>query len=1094
MKKTKIFALMMTCAILLSTIIIPFSATETGNTNSIDGKANEATWANPTATYELALQTNTPVSPTSTREDTTPAIAKFSYDSEYLYLYYETTNPARAGYQAINVQIRPNNSALPTMKGANYSANGEALLLKVGLKSTTFNQCTGTTVDGVTTYVWKGSDPTTNLALLDKFGYSMDSCASNTGTYSYKEGNYYHDLSEVAVTVEGDKKTVEVKFPLAESYKTALQTADGASLRVGFWEITGYSGSDTTEAATNASNGGYVVDANNYGWSGEQTKGAVLNLPALFETEDPVFIDGKANEATWTNPTATYELALQVDTPVSSTSRREDSTPAIAKFSYDSEYLYLYYETTNPARAGYQAINVQIRPNNSALPTMKGANYSANGEALLLKVGLKSTTFNQCTGTTVDGVTTYVWKGSDPTTNLALLDKFGYSMDSCASNTGTYSYKEGNYYHDLSEVAVTVEGDKKTVEVKFPLAESYKTALLTMGGASLRVGFWEITGYSGSDTTEAATNASNGGYVVDATNYDWNGGQTKGAVLNLPAIYNAKTAPVLAGFDSEPNATDNTKYDVRFVSVVDEYDGFVLNTSKVGYVLTNGDEETEQYCSELYTELEANGTTIKASNFGGKYFFCFTITGLDPDQTYDLNVKCFTRKDATAPKEFCALSTDVQITYNTAENKAVFCVVNEQINLIDLTNYQIVIPGNSTTNNSVESLSAYELKDALASMGYSLNVVQDNGAASVDNKSVLIGQTAATEGEMPSGNQYSITVDATGRIQISAGTYYGYRTALARIQNYGGIPMGSYSGEARPANADRTTSDSVRVMFYNVLGYAWKGVDGNDAASENTPPVALRQDLQRDILSAYAPDVIGLQEYTTAYRSVFNTIMTGLEYTEVSTTKTNNNSPIFYRADKVTIVESGFESYTGTSATHNRGVTWAVFTKNGTNKQFAVLNTHFLDDGNAGGSEAGNTERENNAAKVLDVISSIKAEYGDVAVIFGGDLNFKNGSGTAYTSLTNGGLTLASEIGDVQTNVGYTHSVHGFYLYDGGNNVYDMTQSNLINNSKSQYTLEYVFIGDELSSITVQKYIFVKEDATFRASDHSPTLVDFILN
>ena len=400
----------------------------------------------------------------------------------------------------------------------------------------------------------------------------------------------------------------------------------------------------------------------------------------------------------------------------------------------------------------------------------------------------------------------------------------------------------------------------------------------------------------------------------------------------------------------------------------------------------------------------------------------------------------------------------------------------------------------------MESLSAYELKAALAELGYSVSVTQDNGSASVNNQSILIGKTAATAGEMPSGNQYRITAANNGRIQISAGSYYGYRAALASIINEvkenDGIYAGAYSGDADLANADRATNDSVRVAFYNVLGYDWISLAGGSdkAAAENTPPVALRQDLQRDILSAYLPDVIGFQEYVNEYRSDFGTIMTGLEYTEVPTTQAKNNSPIFYRADKLSVVDSGFTLYTSeASASNKRGVTWAVFEDQAGNK-LAVLNTHFL---HTNASDFSATEHEDSAATVLSVISTIKETYGnDIAVIFGGDLNFKNGTGTAYTSLTNGGLTFASEIEGVQTNAGSTYSVHGFYLYNGnGDNVYDLTQSNLLNANpqKPQYTYDYIFVGDE-SSITVKKYIIVEEDATLRASDHSPTLIDLVFH
>ena len=428
---------------------------------------------------------------------------------------------------------------------------------------------------------------------------------------------------------------------------------------------------------------------------------------------------------------------------------------------------------------------------------------------------------------------------------------------------------------------------------------------------------------------------------------------------------------------------------------------------------------------------------------------------------------------------------------------------------ISLRGYSIVIP-DGTTDVSVEGLSAYELKQMLTEFGYSVKVKEDNGSATVDAKSILLGKTAATEGEMPEGNNYSI-VEKNGQIQISAGNYYGYSAALnfikSKIRQNDGFPQGlEYTGTADVSNVTRT-GDSIRVMFYNVLGYSWEGVDGEKADEKHTPSVTLRQELECDLLSAYAPDVIGFQEYVNEFQSDFDAQLEAIGYTRVPTTKTNNNTPIFYRADKVTLVQSDFTKYTTTdSAKNNRGVTWAMFKENGTDKMFAVFNTHFLHSLDKN-TTTWDTERENNAKQILAVINNI-VKLPNIPIIMGGDLNFSNiwsdkgteSSRKPYEALVNGGLTLASNIEGVQTNFytssnskNYTNSVHGFYLYDSVKKIYDMKQSNLINNKKSQYTLDHIFMGN-LSSITVHTHWIVEDELTMRASDHCPVFVDFTIN
>ena len=219
---------------------------------------------------------------------------------------------------------------------------------------------------------------------------------------------------------------------------------------------------------------------------------------------------------------------------------------------------------------------------------------------------------------------------------------------------------------------------------------------------------------------------------------------------------------------------------------------------------------------------------------------------------------------------------------------------------------------------------------------------------------------------------------------------------------------------------------------------------------------------------------------------------------------------MFYRADRVRLVESGFSAYTTSeSLKHNRGVTWAVFQEISTNKQFAVFNTHFLHSVDSN-TEKWDTERENNAKDALAVIEEIKSQYAGIPIIFGGDLNSWNvwsnystaSSRKVYETLTNsqtGKLTLASNVSGVETNFwtssnksNYTHSVHGFYRYDSTQKTYDMTQSNLINQNKSRYTMDHIFVGNT-SGMKIGRHYIIEDELTLRASDHCPVLIDFTL-
>lgn len=525
MKKTKILAWIMLCAILLSSIMIPVSATESesgsdtatntatntgAETITIDGKADEAVWGTTTATYTLGLQVDTPVNASSTREDATPSTAKFTYDSEYLYLCFQTTNPSRGSYHSINVQLRPEGKSLSAGSG---SANGEKLFLKVRLAKANTTDCVETE-EGSGTFIWKGSNPSENIALIDKFGFNKDAGNDNANaTNNYTIGDGYYDKTEIAVTVTVDEetgvatKTMEVKFPLADSYKAALRTMAGANLQVGFWELTGYSGSDVDgEGATNASNGGYIVDATNYGWNGESSKGALLNLPML-RVAEPTFgktitVDGQMGEDEgWsTDPmlqTSIYASSNKLTDQT--TVKQEDTSPTTIRISCDGEKVYFFIEITHEdTLSAYKrkvdgsnqaaALILHFYPDNDEARSGYGTD---NGQWFTL--ALSTSVLNALADEKFDANGTYIWDmvedGACTGSDSAFFWRFLYGSESSMKYSESFCQ---------SGVALAAHLDKDedgnrtklSVEFAFPLAQNVVTALEN-GNVPYKVAYYE---------------------------------------------------------------------------------------------------------------------------------------------------------------------------------------------------------------------------------------------------------------------------------------------------------------------------------------------------------------------------------------------------------------------------------------------------------------------------------------------------------------------------------------------------------------------------------------------------------------------------
>ena len=420
-------------------------------------------------------------------------------------------------------------------------------------------------------------------------------------------------------------------------------------------------------------------------------------------TNQGVSIDGIADDGIWANSVATYKLNYNVKDGIYYSGHQSntqsdavevaEADQSTVKIAYDAEYLYVYHESTqanylNPTvtdkKSGFY---FALASNNR---NMDSSDSTEDGLAIKYYVRTHSGVLDKLTPTTnTVGTTTtatYVWDGSSDSisSGSTLLDFIQYRHHATASN---FNYASNSVYYKNTIVALTITSEnetivKKSIEMKIPLADAYKAALQTAGGADLQVQFFERTRQynGGSDSGDSGCvmmyDSDSSGAIEIATDkrsFDFTTNFTKAGVdLNLPSLNlladGSKTAPVLVGFQSKDNGNDT--YDVRFVAVVDKYDGFTFENSKLGFVFNNGTVDDTRYCTKVYETLNAGEGTIKATDFGGKYFFCFTIKGMDVNATYNLGVKCFTKATAEAAAEYCSNPVDVKITYEAG--KAVF--------------------------------------------------------------------------------------------------------------------------------------------------------------------------------------------------------------------------------------------------------------------------------------------------------------------------------------------------------------------------------------------------------------------------------------
>ncbi len=401
----------------------------------------------------------------------------------------------------------------------------------------------------------------------------------------------------------------------------------------------------------------------------------------------------------------------------------------------------------------------------------------------------------------------------------------------------------------------------------------------------------------------------------------------------------------------------------------------------------------------------------------------------------------------------------------------------------ELMEYRIVIPQKATLN---ETYLANNLRYYLnLNYGYKFEIVTDDQTPTTNE--ILIGRTKRTTVQVSNG-QYRVSV-SDGKLQMVADGMRGYESLWAYLR--GSLLSAGYgkthtldNGFTYTANATATLEDGtlfanerngdVRVIFYNNLGY-----------SESGAPV-IRQPLQKELIETYAPDVLGLQEYTPAYHTNFTSVLTSMGYTVISTT--GNYTPIFYKADKLEVVTTGYTVYDCPAPTDmSKGVTWAVFRVKKTGKLLAVFNTHFMynrDDNNDGVKDDHTTSRVSNANEIMELIQSVQSQYAGISVVMGGDLNSQKGS-SPHNVLTAGGMVHAWDKAETKNN---TRGYHTYSTYDAEWKIY--TEVPAISGACTA-AIDHAYVS---SNATVKSYASLCNDYALWTSDHMPVLVELELN
>ncbi|MBQ8849137.1 MAG: hypothetical protein IJ011_02245 [Clostridia bacterium] len=304
---------------------------------------------------------------------------------------------------------------------------------------------------------------------------------------------------------------------------------------------------------------------------------------------------------------------------------------------------------------------------------------------------------------------------------------------------------------------------------------------------------------------------------------------------------------------------------------------------------------------------------------------------------------------------------------------------------------------------------------------------------------------------------------------------------------------------------------SVRVMFYNIYGYMWYP-DKENSPHLSSGPKLLRQSMETELIVAYAPDVVGFQEYSPDFHKNMTPKLMAAGYSEVDAYHTEphkdgthlNYTPLFYRADTMRLIDKGFVMYPLTSPeivgedgqelnindVKSKSLTWAVFEEIASGKRFIAVCTHYMYSAHYLSPEQKIAARLIDAQILLDTVNEIRgrSEYLGLPVIMGGDLNSRIGEACNELMLKNGMEWL-------QNTAKLTDNTNGIKKYA----TYDANAGEYITcptpSADATGAIDHIFVlRDDAEKCVINAYFAVTDKNALLSSDHCPRITDITLN
>ncbi len=285
-----------------------------------------------------------------------------------------------------------------------------------------------------------------------------------------------------------------------------------------------------------------------------------------------------------------------------------------------------------------------------------------------------------------------------------------------------------------------------------------------------------------------------------------------------------------------------------------------------------------------------------------------------------------------------------------------------------------------------------------------------------------------------------------------------------------------------PDPSVRCEGTNLRIFDDNIWQYDSENIPEKWLPLGIDPRDSVRSIGFAKLVSDYKPDIVTLQEYSSHMDARLAPKLSALGFTNACEEDGSwNFTPIFFDSTAVELLKVRYNLYTPKtySNANTKSFTSAVFRHRGTDRVFAILNTHlwWRPDEQQPGSEMA---RASQIRLMMAESDALKAEYG-CTVFLMGDMNCEEGT-VPIRQLTEGGYVPCYKVAKV-----FGDNNNGHHRCDPSGY---SAESSRKGPDRATGALDHFFIHNAQEGVEVLKYFCILDDYTLPLTDHYPNYVD----